>query len=174
MLEEDRFVLQDRLYQRVGELHAHFGRFDMYAVAIADVLATANRFLEPPDVTIENRGSHIVQLLEARGVEPRLRSEFARIYTELKIILARHVVAARNAAIIEPDVDPPRISSPSAPRSQAKVRDWFEQGEATSVAEITMFVELMEREIVRMAALTLRLAAFALDLKRHLAATGHA
>jgi hypothetical protein len=159
-MDPKRAALEESLYQRVGELSAYLGRYDMYAVLLENLL-TPNGPREPAArLTVRTRGAAISRLLRLRRLPEKIHADFRAIDDELQILLERHEIAARNPAQHGKQPPPPFPNpSPSPP-----VRDWFDLGSADE-ATIQRFIDAVERDILQAVKLYIRLAAVAQDVR---------
>lgn len=157
--QEERAELEELLLKRVGELAAHLGRYDMYALAIATWLN------DPPSgvdgsspLNVRTRGAAIKALLVLKGVAALAIAQFAAINTELVDVLDRHEIAAKNCAVV------PAFKMSVTPSLPGNPRDWYEY-ESASDQELLFFVDAMERDILSVASLYVRLSNFAAMLR---------
>jgi hypothetical protein len=161
---QSRLSLEDFLYRRAGELAAHLGRYDMYAVLIESLLVPpAGNNVTQLHFTLRTRGESITQLLRLRKIPQGLRTVFSTIDGELQEILSRHEIAARNSAVIG------KLRNAS-PRSRPVVvleRDWYDHANASD-QEVSRFIDDLERDILRVVGLYIRMAAFTDDVSRTL------
>jgi hypothetical protein len=137
-------------------LWAQLGRYDMCALSIESWLAEGSHdaVAEPP-LNVRTRGSAIRALLKRRGVAPRAVAEFEAIDEELRIVLSRHEIAARNCATV------PAFGEVPA----GNPRDWYEFS-SVSDGELLFFIDAIERDILAAASLYIRLADLAAFLGR--------
>jgi hypothetical protein len=155
MQRDDKQLLTEEMYLRVGELAAHFGRFDMYAKALLDLL-TKNSDQAARNTggeTIELRGTAILRLMTALQVPHGIQDEFRRIDAEMRQVLSRHVIAAVNPAIIAGPVSTQDLKVNTARHP----RDWFEQTHVDPAATQGV-IRSLERDVVQVIALYLDLA----------------
>ncbi len=155
MRRDDKQLLTEEMYLRVGELAAHFGRFDMYAKALLDLLTknSGRAARNTGGETIELRGTAILHLLTALEVPSGIQDEFRRIDADMRTVLSRHVIAAVNPAIIAGPVSARDLKVNTARHP----RDWFEQTHADPAATRAL-IRSLERDVVQVIALYLDLA----------------
>jgi len=155
MQRDDKQLLTEEMYLRVGELAAHFGRFDMYAKALLDLLTknSGQAARNTGGETIESRGSAILRLMTALQVPHAIQDEFGRIDAEMRSVLSRHVIAAVNPAIIAV----PGSTQDASVNTARPARDWFEQSHADPAATRAL-IRSLERDVVQVIALYLDLA----------------
>jgi sigma-B regulation protein RsbQ len=152
---EDRAELEDILLRRVGELHAHFGRYDMYALAIESWLKTT--VAAEPSTTAHNlrsRGGSIKALLQRKGVPAGTIAQYELIDSRSVEILDKHDVAARSCAVI------PVLSLTDRPSVTPTPRDWYDYAAARD-EDIIAFIWQLERDTLEVASLYIRLADWA-------------
>jgi len=153
----DRNDLDSMLMQRVGELRAHLGRYDMYALTIT-------RWLEekvPGDssaatLTIGSRGAWIRNRLQLLAAPKAMLAEFEDINGQLVAVLTRQEISARNTASIASL----RGSSVRPFPKQTGDRDWYDLL-AASNEDVGNVIYAIEKNIMAVSALYLRLAAWA-------------
>jgi sigma-B regulation protein RsbQ len=156
---QGRVELEELLLKRVGELSAHLGRYDMYALAIARWLDdTPDATAAPSPVNVRTRGTVIKALLARKAVAPGVLAQFVEINAELIDVLDRHEIAAKNCAVV------PAFKLSVTPSLPANPRDWYEY-ESASDQELLFFIEAIERDILSVAALYIRLSNFAAMLR---------
>jgi hypothetical protein len=155
-MSEDRLSIEDALYRRAGQLAAHFGRYDMYALTLENVLHGA----VPRDTSqrcdsVASRGHTILRLLKDFGHSEAHQLQFLRLDEEFHSVLARNQIRASNGAVLpsaSARVDDMSMVTPIR-------RDWFDHDDASD-EEILVFIVQMEKDIVSVASLYLRVAAF--------------
>jgi hypothetical protein len=161
-MDQNRAALEEALYQRVGELSAYFGRYDMYAVLLENMLSSGGqRDPAAPRLTVRTRGASIAHWLHLRRLPDKIRADFSSIDAELQVILDRHEIAARNPATLAKQ--PPK-SSPGATQPAASERDWYDMANADP-ATIEKFIAAIERDILQAVKLYIRLAAVAQEVR---------
>jgi hypothetical protein len=165
-MDQHRTALEESLYHRVGELSAYLGRYDMYAVLLENLLlSNGQRDPAASRLTLRTRGATIARLLHLRRLPDKIQADFSAIDEELRVILERHEISARNPAPLgkqpKPQGNPP---VPAAPTE----RDWFDVANADD-ATIEKFIAAMERDILLVVKLYIRLAAVAQDVRDALA-----
>jgi sigma-B regulation protein RsbQ len=159
----DRDALRDSLFHRAGELRMHLGRYDMYTVSLASMLVErANEVLEGAPLTIHTRGAAILRLMEITAVAPELREQFRGIDQEMQLILDAQEIASRHGAAIAALAIAPPAGRPSA---NNQIHDWYDHENATN-AEIEDFIDAMDRDILQIVSLYVRVANCALALER--------
>ena len=148
-------AVYDRLLHRAGELMAHFGRYDMYALLLERTLLSSH--IGPAQRAprnLFNRGKSIQRLMENRKLSAKSRVEFGEINAGLNAILERNQIAARNPAVLADSAPDPCHDTYKA----TFAKDWYDCAES-SLGEIVSATEAMEREIVKLIGLYMRLAA---------------
>jgi sigma-B regulation protein RsbQ len=148
---EGRAELEELVLKRAGELWAHLGRYDMYALSIATVLTKAAPEQPAKPLSVRTRGAAIMALMAGRTVGKGVTAQFAAINAELLTILDRHEVAARNCAVI------PSIRALGAVTGTGNPRDWYDYHAATD-AELSFFIDALERDILKVVALYVQLS----------------
>jgi hypothetical protein len=151
----------DSLLHRVGELISHFGRYDMYALLLEQTLISSQHEAKRQRPrNLLNRGKVIERLLAQRELPARLRSEFHTINVEFNASLSRNEISARNPAVVGSLTLVPGREMPML----TAAKDWFDcAGSAPS--EINSLMDLMEREIVNVVSLYMRLAALVHEVR---------
>jgi sigma-B regulation protein RsbQ len=160
---KERQFLEDSLLRRAGELRMHLGRYDMYAVSLQRMLGASPAHDESEHrLTIGTRGAAIIRLMEERGIQREFIEQFAAIEAELRTVLARQEIASNNGAAL----NALRIaSSDGRIRAPAKPRDWYDHDNA-SEAEIRTFIDEMDRDVLKVVSLYVRLANCATAIRR--------
>ena len=150
-----RAELEELLFKRAGEFYAHLGRYDMHALTIATWLGglMPTVLLETP-VNVRTRGCQIKKLLAQAPIKPAMYREFEEIVQELQNILDRHDTAAQNCAVI------PALVVPRMHGGSKNPKNWYEYDSASD-QELLFFIDAIERDILLIAALCLRLSTFA-------------
>jgi sigma-B regulation protein RsbQ len=154
--------LQESLLSRVGELQLHLGRYDMYALALQTLL---NQLLGEADhqrLTLRTRGAEIIHLM--RGLTPETRAHFIVTDLELRKVLDRHEISARNGAVL-PGLA--AVSIDSRWFATRKSRDWFDQSNS-SLEDTRTSLEAVERDILKVVSLCFRVSNCALAVGRAL------
>jgi hypothetical protein len=161
-MSKGRTDLQFALVHRYGELMANLGRYDMHAVTLANLLG-GDVAMSPAAIpsTISTRGQIIRQLMSVRGVAARLMAQFTEMESELQVVIERQAIAAEYGAYI-PGLGDADRDLPTPPRVGR--RAWFDYLNA-SEAEMVDFMNAIEKDIVKVTALYLRLSSFALHVK---------
>lgn len=156
---EGRAELEELLLKRVGELSAHLGRYDMYALAITRWLdeGTDPITLSPP-INVRTRGAIIKALLLRRRTLKGMIAQFEAIDAELIEVLDRQEIAAKNSAVV------PAFKLSAAQSTPGNPRDWYEYASASD-EELLFFIDAIERDILSVASLYARLADFAHTLR---------
>jgi sigma-B regulation protein RsbQ len=147
---EGRAELEELLLKRVGELSAHLGRYDMYALAITRWLDDASNTA----ANVRTRGAIIKALLLQRRTATAVIAHFEAIDAELMDVLDRHEIAAKNCAVV------PAFKLSATRALRANPRDWYEYATASD-QELLFFIDAVERDILSVASLYARLADFA-------------
>jgi sigma-B regulation protein RsbQ len=144
---------EELLLQRVGELAANLGRFDMYALGIQQRLGQfLPEFKIPAGLTLRTRGAVIAEMLGRCNAGLAL-SRFSVINAELLVLILRHEIAARNSAqSTHLNTGPAEQGS----GQRAAQRDWFDY-QTASDTELALFTDALEREILTLASLRQRL-----------------
>jgi hypothetical protein len=106
----------------------------------------------------------ISELMTVQGIAARLIAQFKEMESELQLVIARQAIAAKYGAYI-PGLG--KENGEVAGFSAGGRRAWFDYLNA-SEAEMTDFVDVIERDIVKVTALYLRLSSFALHVKSSL------
>lgn len=159
--QQGRAQLEELLLQRAGELMAHLGRYDMHALALETWLRSSlGEIASRQPAMLRTRGAHIKALLQRTAVEGQLVLEFEAIDRELVALLSRHEIAAKNMAIV------PALAL-HANRPPPYPKEWYEF-DAASDQELLFFIDAIERDVLAVAALCLRLCHFADSLAAHL------
>ena len=154
-MSEDRLSLEDALYRRAGQLAAHFGRYDMYALMLENMLyGSVLREHSEPKLSVASRGASISRLLRSEVHSEGQQLQFCDIDKEMQIVFDRNQIRAANAAIL-----PQSVRLYDATVIPLK-RDWFDHDDASD-DEVLGFIAQMENDIVKLASLYLRVAAFA-------------
>jgi hypothetical protein len=164
-MTKGRADLQFALVHRYGELMVNLGRYDMHAVSLANLLGgdgADSRAAIPS--TLSTRGLIISELMSVRGLADRLITQFKEMESELQLVIARQAIAAKYGAYI-PGLGDDDGEMSNFPRDGR--RAWFDYLNA-SEAEMTDFVNVIERDIVKVTALYLRLSSLALHVKSSL------
>jgi sigma-B regulation protein RsbQ len=159
----DRDALRDSLFHRAGELRMHLGRYDMYTVSLASMLLErAAAVIEVAPLTIHTRGADILRLMQSGQVSPVLHEQFRAIDQEIQVILDRQEIASHHGAAIAALAIAPPAGRPS---TQNQIHDWYDHENATN-AEIEDFIDAMDRDILQIVSLYVRVANCALALER--------
>ena len=152
------------LLQRVGELAANLGRFDMAVLGIQQWLM---RFLPgfnvPAELTLRTRGTVVAEMLGRCNAGEAL-ALFSVLNAELLMLMARREIAARNGTRwdhLRSEIAEPPIGPPSA------MRDWFDYPSASD-GELDLFTVALDREILTLAGLQRGLIEVTLLLKETL------
>ena len=157
-----REALRDSLFYRVGELRMHLGRYDMYAVSLATLLADNSvSDIRDVELTITTRGATILRRMDKQGIDRDTREQFRAIDEALQLVLGRHEIASRNGAVIAAVAI---VSLDRQPTGAVKNRDWFDH-ETASNEEISQFIDAMEQDILKVVSLYVRVANCALTIK---------
>jgi sigma-B regulation protein RsbQ len=162
-LVRDRKILQDALFRRAGELRMHLGRYDMYAVSFERMLSPhSSEFGDGQRLSVGTRGRAILRLLRTKGVPREFIEQFMAIEEALQAVLSRQEISARNGAAL---IALSLASAESRPRPATSTRDWFDQDNASD-DEIRAFTEDLDRDILKVVSLYVRLANCAAALKK--------
>jgi len=155
MRRDEKQLLTEEMYLRVGELASHFGRFDMYAKALLDLLTknSGQAARNTGGETLELRGAAILGLMTTLQVPRGIQDEFRRIDAEMHTVLSRHVIAAVHPAVIAVPMSTQDLKVNMARHP----RDWFEQIHADP-SETRGLIRSLERDVVQVIALYLDLA----------------
>jgi sigma-B regulation protein RsbQ len=158
----EREDLNESLLSRVGELQLQFGRYDMYALSLQSMLEKRSAVAHDEQLTLRTRGAEIIRLMGDMPAETR--AHFIVTDLELHKVLARHEISATHGAIIS------ALSSANgrnwASTSQ-KSRDWFDQANC-GVQDVRSTLEIVERDILKLVSLRLRVSNCALAVGREL------
>ena len=156
---QGRAELEELLLKRVGELSAHLGRYDMYALAIAKWLDDAsNTAAARSPFNVRTRGAVIKSLLVRKNSAPEAIAQFNAIDAELVGVLDRHEISAKNCAVV------PAFRLSRTQALPANPRDWYEY-ELASDQELLFFIDAIERDILSVTSLYVRLSNFATILR---------
>ena len=153
----ERSALESLLMQRVGELNAHLGRYDMYALTIASWLDSRKRVPRPSATfTIRTRGEAILSRLRFFAVPENTMVEFDNINQQLLSVLGRQEIAATREASI-PALRDGAINRTTRVRSHSAWYDYL----GASDRVLQQSVASMEGDIAAVVSLYLRLAGWA-------------
>jgi sigma-B regulation protein RsbQ len=161
-LEAQRDELQDGLLSRTGELQLQLGRYDMYALSLQTLLRKKNVRVDHERLTLRTRGAEIIRLMQ--DMPPETRAQFILIDLELRKVLDRHEISARNGAAL------PGLSAASIDSrwfAERNARDWFDQAN-NSVQDMRRWLEVVERDILKLVSLCFRMSNCALAVGREL------
>jgi hypothetical protein len=156
---KSRAALQQELRLRHGELMAVLGLYEMHAGRLAKFLTGGTVSFSTSRVPLATPDRFAVRVMSGRGVATTCLSEIAEIDTELQQVLARHGMSADGQASSGTLYD--FISAHSRLYNGST---WFDQSQPTEL-EIASFVNAIERDIVKVASLYIRLANFASNIE---------
>jgi sigma-B regulation protein RsbQ len=156
---EDRAALEDLLLRRQGELLSHLGRYDMHALALAELFAGRQRLGDAAlRYTVRTRGDAILKWMREFSIPKQIIGEFADIQNELWVVLDRHEISAQHSA---------SRSSSVREAHQACARDWYDFENADD-DDLYSVIDSIERDIVKVTSLYLRISDLVAPLKRAL------
>jgi len=159
-IDVQRHELQEALLSRTGELHLQLGRYDMYALSLHSLLQDALREKDDQRLTLRTRGAEIIRLMI--DLPPETRAHFIVTDLELRKVLDRHEISARHGAVIpglrSAMIDHRRFAA-------RKSRDWFDHANST-MEDIREYLELVERDILKLVSLCFRISNCALAVGR--------
>jgi sigma-B regulation protein RsbQ len=161
-LERQRHELQESVLSRMGELQLQLGRYDMYALSLHALL---KQKLSQPDTersTLRTRGAEIISLMQDLPAETR--AHFIMTDLELRKLLGRHEISARHGAVI-PGLRAGSLDGRGVAAQHP--RDWFDQAHSSN-HDIRVSLEAIERDILKVVSLCMRLSHCALAVDRAL------
>jgi hypothetical protein len=130
----------------------------MYALTLENVLdGAAPRDASQRGDSVASRGRTIARLLKDSGHSEAQQQQFSRLDEEFHTVLARNQIRASNGAVLSTSA---RIDGSVVTPIK---RDWFDHDDASD-DEILVFIVQMEKDIVSVASLYLRVAAFATQI----------
>jgi sigma-B regulation protein RsbQ len=154
-----RAHLEELLLLRAGELLRHLGRYDMYARATAAfVTVDRGNTTAAAALNIRTRGTDTARKMSEHGMAEKLVAEFIAVDRDLLSLLARHEIAAHNDAVIV-GAGENRAGFP------VHTVDWYDFENSTD-DELLKFVDSMERDIVEITTLYIRLTKCAMEIRR--------
>jgi sigma-B regulation protein RsbQ len=151
---EMRDEIEELLLKRAGELHAHLGRYDMYALTVEKWLKDGDTDAIQSSLGLRTRGAVIKALLESIPVATGAVAQFEEIHQQLLDILDRQEIAAKNCAVI------PTLRRADFPPVDASPKYWYDYASATD-DELLMFIDVIEKDILSVASLYIRLSNWA-------------
>jgi sigma-B regulation protein RsbQ len=158
--EQERNELHESLLSRSGELQLQLGRYDMYALSLHTFLKQALDEADDQRQTLRTRGAEIIRLMG--HLPPETRAHFIVTDLELRKVLDRHEISARHGAVI------PGLAAASIDSrwfAARKSRDWFDQANS-SLEDIRLSLEAVERDILKVVSLCFRVSICALAIAR--------
>ena len=154
----DRKFMKKLLLQRASELCLHLDRYDRYAQAAGSFLPDGDTG-NAANFDIRNRGADTVQRMRNVRMAMDIIAEFTEIDQELLELLARQQRAASNDMV---------ISATDGGQKGASVvlnsQNWYDVETATNEA-LARFLILIERDIIKLAALYARLTRCAMKIR---------
>jgi sigma-B regulation protein RsbQ len=153
----DRRFMKALLLRRAQELCLHLDRYDRYARAAGSFLKSDA--MPAVVLDIHNRGAATVRRMRSARMDEDTIAEFSEIDQELQALLVRQQRAARNDIVIAP-LDSDRAGASVVLNSQ----NWYDVQTATD-QELARFLLLIERDIIKLAALYARLSRCAMKIR---------
>lgn len=164
-MTEDQLALQDCLFRRVGELHSHLCRYDVYLHCLVKLLTRELVLCEfTESATVGHRAETISRLMTASALPEGLALQFTEIHAEMQPILQRQSISARNA-VLKAHIDialPPDLSMP-----RPHTRNWLDPQPSPSAEEMLLSLAAIERDILSAVKLYLQIATLTKRIERH-------
>lgn len=158
----EREDLHESLLSRLGELQLQLGRYDMYALSLQSMLEKRSALAHDERLTLRSRGAEIIRLMADMPAETR--AHFIVTDLELHKLLARHEISATHGAIMSAltSASGRQWASPSR-----QSRDWFDEANC-GVQDLRSALETVERDVLKLVSLRLRVSNCALAVGREL------
>ena len=158
----EREDLHESLLSRFGELQLQLGRYDMYALSLQSMLEKKSAVAHDARLTLRSRGAEIIRLMADMPAETR--AHFIVTDLELHQLLARHEISASHGAIMSALTSANGHHWASASQQS---RDWFDQANC-GVKDLRRALETVERDVLKLVSLRLRVSNCALAVGREL------